>query len=297
MNAREQGFLLLTAHLGDPERKPLTVAQFRELTRRVRAMERPQADESLTPADLRAIGCSDETAQRIVQLLSQTEQLQWYLERGRAVSCQPITRVSDSYPAAVRKCLALEAPGALWAKGDVSLLRRPAVSLVGSRELLPENHAFAYEVGKQAAKQNFVLISGDARGADRTAQSACLEHGGWVISVVADPLQEHPKNDRILYLAEEGFDLEFAAHRALSRNRIIHCLGSRVFVAQCRLEKGGTWEGTTQNLRHDWSPVFCFDDGSPAHIQLQQMGAQTVGFNDLQHISKLQASALSFLDQ
>ena len=31
MNGKERGFLLLTSHLGDPERKPLTVAQFRQL--------------------------------------------------------------------------------------------------------------------------------------------------------------------------------------------------------------------------------------------------------------------------
>ena len=41
MNPRERGFLLLTGYLGDPERKPLTVAQFRELAKRMQTMEKP----------------------------------------------------------------------------------------------------------------------------------------------------------------------------------------------------------------------------------------------------------------
>ena len=41
MNPRERGFLLLTSHLGDPERKVLTVAQLRSLALRMRDMEQP----------------------------------------------------------------------------------------------------------------------------------------------------------------------------------------------------------------------------------------------------------------
>ena len=42
MTPREQGFLLLTSRLGDPERKPLTVAQFRTLAKQVQAMAAPE---------------------------------------------------------------------------------------------------------------------------------------------------------------------------------------------------------------------------------------------------------------
>ena len=56
MTAGEEGFLLLTGYLGDPERKPLTVAQFRDLTARARAMSRPEADRDMTAEDLLAIG-------------------------------------------------------------------------------------------------------------------------------------------------------------------------------------------------------------------------------------------------
>lgn len=297
MNPREQGFLLLTGYLGDPERKPLTVAQFRELTKRVHTMERPAQEREITEEDLVAIGCSRAFARRVLHLLSQTEQLQWYVSKGKRQNCMPITRVTEGYPETVRRRLGLEAPGVLWAKGDLALMETRKIALVGSRDLREENHAFAQEVGRQAALQGYTLVSGDARGADRTAQESCLSHGGNVISVVADALEKHPLRDRVLYLSEDGFDLNFSAQRALQRNRVIHCFGESTFVAQCRLKKGGTWDGTEKNLHNCWSPVFCFRDGSPASQELEQLGAGLIENRDLQNLSALQPSMINFIDR
>lgn len=297
MNPREQGFLLLTGYLGDPERRPLTVAQFRELTKRARGMERPSQEREMTEEDLISIGCSRAFSRRVLQLLSQTEQLQWYLSKGKRAGCTPITRVTSGYPEAVRSCLGLEAPGVLWAKGDLSLLETKKISVVGSRDLRENNRAFAEEVGEQAALQGYTLVSGDARGADRAAQNSCLEHGGSVISVVADSLEKHPLQENVLYLSEDGFDLAFSAQRALQRNRVIHSLGLDTFIVQCRLEKGGTWDGTVKNLRNCWSPVFCFRDESPASAELEQMGAVLIDHAALQNISALQPNTMNFIDQ
>lgn len=296
MTAREEGFLLLTSYLGDPERRPLTLAQFRTLTLRARAMEKPLQDRALTPADLIAIGCDRKMAQRIHDLLSQDAQLQWYLGKGMTMGCRPITRISQGYPSVLHRALGLDTPGSLWLKGDVSILDTPVISLVGSRELEPLNREFAREVGKQAALQGYTLISGNARGADRTAQEACLAHGGKVISIVADALQEHESRDNVLYISEEGYDIDFSSHRALQRNRIIHAWGEKVFVAQCRLHKGGTWSGTAMNLRKSWRPVFCCDDASAAAQELVQLGAVAIGKEKLADISALQKTDMNLFD-
>lgn len=297
MTPGEQGFLLLTSFLGDPLRKPLTVAQFRTLSARVRDMQKPAEERELTEADLIAIGYSRDMAARILCLLSSKEQLDWYVQKGRQQSCYPITRVSDGYPLALRKKLGTDCPGFLWAKGDISILDTPGIALVGSRELRNANRAFALEAGRQAALQGYTLISGNARGADRAAQESCLEHGGRVISVVADALEKYPVRENVLYLSEEGFDLAFSAHRALSRNHVIHCLAQKVLVAQSRIGKGGTWSGTVKNLRHGWTPVFCYDDGSDAAHDLGQMGAVRIRTEDLENISALQPESTNFIDQ
>lgn len=287
MNQRERGFLLLTSHLGDPERKVLTVAQLRSLALRMRDTEQPAESRELKESDLTRLGFDDEFAERIVSLLEQEDLLDGYLARAAAQNCVPITRVSNHYPHILRQRLGLDSPGCLWARGDVEILNTPAISLVGCRELLEPNREFAEAVGRQAAEQGLTLVSGNARGADRAAQEACLKAGGRVVSIVADGLNRVPPRN-LLYLSEDGFDEEFTAQRALSRNRCIHALGRMVFVAQSDLQKGGTWSGTVKNLRFGWSPVVCFRDGSESASQLEKMGAYQIGLEDLRDFTSLQ---------
>ena len=297
MTPREQGFLLLTSQLGNPERRVLTTSQLRNLAKRAADTPRTMEDRNLTEADLRAMGYGDEMARRIIALLEESELLEMYLRKARKAGCAPITRVTETYPLAVRRRLGLDSPGCLWARGDLSLLNRPKIALVGSRELRADNREFAAEVGLQAAKQGFTLVSGNAKGADRTAQEACLAAGGTVISVVADELSSKYHTNRILYLSEDGFDLPFTAHRALSRNRIIHSLGDVVLVAQCGLETGGTWDGTVKNLRFRWSRVYGYDDGSEAMNRLNHMGMDLLHIDTLEDISVLLNLPFNLFDQ
>lgn len=285
MTGPERGFLLLSSHLGDPARKPLTVPQLRLLHHRVQQMEKPGENRDLSERDLIQLGYSSQTARQILGLLEEEDVLDYYLAQGRLCGCVPMTKVSEGYPAALRNRLGAEAPGCLWAKGDLSLLSGSAVALVGSRELGQENRKFAEAVGIFAAQKGLVLVSGNARGADRAAQNACLNAGGSVISIVADELTKHSPKERTLYISEDGFEEPFSTQRALSRNRCIHALGQMVFVAQARLKRGGTWQGTAANLRHSWSPVLCFRDGSEASRALEQMGAYLIGKEEFSDFS------------
>lgn len=295
MTGGEYGFLLLTSKLGNPDRKPLTVAQFRELFLRSEQLQREEESRNVAVSDLVAMGYGPQIAAHIVELLGEGMLLQHYLQKAKKAGCVPITRATECYPVALRNRLGLDSPGVLWTKGNLDLLNTPAIALVGSRNLRSANREFAKEVGRQAAKQGMTLVSGNARGADKTAQEACLEAGGKVISVVADSLEEHREKENILYLSEDVFDGAFSAQRALSRNRVIHCLGIKTFVAQCNLEKGGTWDGTTKNLQKGWSSVFCFDDGSSAVAELSQLGAKLIGISQMGDIAGLQPDTQSFL--
>ena len=287
MNAWEAGFLLLTSQLGNPERNPLTVAQFRILTSRVRGSVKPECDRELLEEDLTALGYSREMAGRILGLLGDRQLLEYYLSKGKRCGCIPLTRAGDQYPLQVRKRLGDDSPGCLWAKGDASILQSPCVALVGSRELGEDNRRFAEQAGIQAAKQGFALVSGNARGADKTAQEACLQSGGRVICVVADSLEKHRQRDSVLYLSEDGFNNAFSSQRALSRNRIIHSLGEMTLVAQSSLYSGGTWGGTVRNLKAQWTNVFCYRDGSEAALELERMGAQLISIEQLSDLALL----------
>ena len=297
MNPREKGFLLLGCSFGNPDRKVLTGPQLRALGERVKGMERPETDRDLEERDLLALGYGREMAGRILCLLAEEDLLEAYLRRGRKLGCVPVTRVSDGYPAALKEKLGLDAPACIWARGDLSLLDTPAVALVGSRDIGGANREFAGAVGRQAARQGYALVSGNARGADKTGQEACLRAGGRVISVVADRLADHRQRENVLFLSEDGFDAEFSAWRALSRNRLIHALGRMTFVAQCTLGHGGTWDGTVKNLSNGWSPVRCFNDGSEAARELADRGAEMISMEQLQNFGALHEKQKSFFDQ
>jgi predicted Rossmann fold nucleotide-binding protein DprA/Smf involved in DNA uptake len=192
--------------------------------------------------------------------------------------------------------LGLDSPGVLWAKGDVTLLSRPAVAVIGSRDLRPENRKFAEEAGRQIARHGYVLISGNARGADKTAQDAALEAGGSVISIVADSLQRKPLVRNVLYLSLDDFDAAFSTQRALHRNHVIHTMGLLTIACQCNLGKGGTWDGMLANLRHGWTPVCMFRDGSDAMADLQNRGVQPVTIQELCDLDALTVRNPNFIN-
>lgn len=297
MRAAERGFLLLGSHLGNPDRKPLSVHQLRKLAQLMAYADRADPDRELEPEDLTALGYGLEAARHIVQLLSEEALLDYYLEKGRRSGCTPLCRASAEYPALLRKRLGLDSPACLWLKGDASLLMQPAVALVGSRDLREMNRVFAAQVGREAARQGYVLVSGNARGADRTAQESCLSAGGQVVVVVADELTKQPVRNNVLYISEDGFEEAFSTQRALSRNRVIHALGVKTFVAQSSLKTGGTWDGTVKNLRGGWSDVYGFRDGSAAMTLLEQMGADLIGMEDLSSFYDLQKNEENLFDR
>ena len=122
-----------------------------------------------------------------------------------------------------------------------------------------------------------------------------MSAGGRVISIVADELTKWSPRENVLYLSEEDFDAPFTIQRAISRNRCIHAMGTMVFVAQANLEKGGSWQGSVQNLRQRWSQVAIFRDGSEAAERLIQMGAIPVSMEDLKDFALLAQQEQNFL--
>lgn len=269
--------LLLCAELGDGER-PLSMAQFRALSLRAQAHGRPQGTLSaeLTARDLARLGYDAEEAAHILALLAREEALERDLAAAGRAGVIPLTRITAAYPPPLAARLQTACPPVLFAKGDPLLLRTRCVALVGSRALREPGRVFARRAGELAAVEGFTLVSGGAVGADSEAQEACLRAGGRVIVFTAGRLCDMPARENVLYLSEGGWQLPFSASRALSRNRLIHAMGEKTLVAQTDFGSGGTWNGTLDNLRHGWSPVFVHDDSSEGARALIARGAEPV---------------------
>lgn len=271
----------------------LSLAQARELSRRARAAGIGEEDpfRNVTVKDVRRLGYSEYEAGHIVSLLGRERQLDGYLLAAEKADVAVITRLDARFPQRLREQLGARCPAALFCRGDLRLLQRPCISVVGSRHLASPGAQFAAQAGRLAAKEGFTLCSGDAMGADRTAQEACLRGGGSVLIFPATELVYCPARENVLYAAEGGFELGFSAQRALGRNRFIHAMGEKTLVAQTSFGKGGTWNGSLDNLQHEYSPLFVFDDGSEGARALCARGATPVqALTSLQALTPAQLS-------
>lgn len=271
----------------------LSLAQARELSRRARAAGIGEEDpfRDVTVKDVRRLGYSEYEAGHIVLLLGRERQLDGYLLAAEKADVAVITRLDARFPQRLREQLGARCPAALFCRGDLRLLQRPCISVVGSRHLAQPGAQFAAQAGCLAAKEGFTLCSGDAMGADRTAQEACLSNGGSVLIFPATELVYCPVRENVLYAAEGGFELGFSAQRALGRNRFIHAMGEKTLVAQTGFGKGGTWSGSLDNLQHEYSPLFVFDDGSEGARALCARGATPVqALTSLQALTPAQLS-------
>lgn len=271
----------------------LSLAQARELSRRARAAGIGEEDpfRDVTVKDVRRLGYSEYEAGHIVSLLGRERQLDGYLLAAEKADVAVITRLDARFPQRLREQLGARCPAALFCRGDLRLLQRPCISVVGSRHLASPGAQFAAQAGRLAAREGFTLCSGDAMGADRTAQEACLRGGGSVLIFPATELVYCPARENVLYAAEGGFELGFSAQRALGRNRFIHAMGEKTLVAQTGFGKGGTWSGSLDNLQHEYSPLFVFDDGSEGARTLCARGATPVqALTSLQALTPAQLS-------
>ena len=294
MTGAERGFLLLASALGDETAAPLTTPQLRDLSRRAQAAN-SGADplRELTTSDLAALGYEAAAADRILRLLDREERLDRYLAKAERLDIHAAVRISPDYPARLSLQLGMDAPPVLFYRGDKRLLQRRCISVVGSRKLFPENRVFAETAGRLIAEEGFTLCSGGAHGADSAAQTAAMTRSGSAVIFLPGKLTDEAPRKNVVFVTEDSFDLPFTAQRALHRNRLIHAMGEKTLVAQVRLGMGGTWSGAADNLRHGYSPVFVFDDGSEGAAGLMERGA--AGIAELCSLSQLDDPQTSFL--
>lgn len=76
----------------------------------------------------------------------------------------------------------------IWLAGDVSLVRKPCVSVVGAREVSKEGAARAHRLAKELATAGIVTVSGLAKGVDTQALTGAMNAGGHVIAVIGTPI-------------------------------------------------------------------------------------------------------------
>jgi len=140
-------------------------------------------------------------------------------------------------------------PAVLYAEGDLTLLERPRVAIIGSRHPSAYGVRIASEAARALAGQGIVIVSGMAIGLDARAHRGALDAGGGTIAVLGAgidldlPLANRAllreTRERGLVLSEYPPGTPAAPWTFPKRNRIIAALARCLLVVEGRL-KGGT---------------------------------------------------------
>lgn len=148
------------------------------------------------------------------------------------------------YPAALAQIQT--APPALIVRGDLSLLDKPLIAMVGARNASATARRFARELAYKLGTEGYVVVSGLARGIDTAAHNGSIDSG--TIAVIAGGIDVHypPENEALqqdiaergVLVAEQPPGSEPKARHFPYRNRIIAGLGMGTIVVEAAPKSG-----------------------------------------------------------
>jgi len=136
----------------------------------------------------------------------------------------------------------------LRGRGDVELLSRPAVAIVGARACSAYGAQVARMLGRELAAAGLVVVSGLARGVDAEAHRGALEAEGVTVAVLGCGIdRDYPAAHaelarricaRGLVVSEYEPGVEPAPWRFPARNRIIAGLAAATVIVEARERSG-----------------------------------------------------------
>lgn len=266
-----QAILLLTAPLiagrADTSGDLLTPGEYNRLARILREQQKQPADLLGGNASALLDGCARFFGrERLDALLGRGFLLSQVVERWSTRAIWVVSRADSLYPKRLKARLKEGAPPLIYGCGDLSLLEKGGLAVVGSRHVDDELIGFAEAVGRLSAEAHRTLVSGGARGIDRAAMDGALRAGGEVAGVMADSLErtalarenrESLMEGRLVLISPYDPAAGFNVGHAMQRNKMIYALADAALVVTSDFEKGGTWAGAIEQLdRLHLVPVF-----------------------------------------
>lgn len=166
------------------------------------------------------------------------------LERARRCGALVLIVGEAQYPPALA---ALDVPPPLlYIKGDVGLLQRPTIAIVGARQCSAAGAKLARQFASEIGRGGFVIASGLARGIDCAAHAAAIDTG--TVAVLAGGLDivyppEHEELQRTIaergcLVTEMPFGFTPRGQDFPRRNRIVSGLSLGVIIVEAARRSG-----------------------------------------------------------
>lgn len=160
---------------------------------------------------------------------------------------QPIPYNSPFYPKSLFDLI--DPPLILYAKGDIALLtEQKKIAIIGSRNATNYSSIALDFIVPPLVEQQFVIVSGLAKGADSLAHLATMKYGGKTIGILGCGLfHTYPKENKKLAEEMGKYHLLLTEYPPYigpkkwhfpMRNRIISGISSALIVTEANLKSG-----------------------------------------------------------
>jgi DNA processing protein len=169
-----------------------------------------------------------------------------WLGRDEAGPARIVTLADAAYPPLLLEVA--DPPLMLYCLGDISLLRRPNLAVVGSRNPTPQGRDNARAFAAALSDQGLTITSGLALGIDGQAHEGGLAGAASTIAVIGTGLDiVYPRQhralarriaDRGLMVSEYALGTPSLAQNFPQRNRIIAGLSRGTLVVEAALQSG-----------------------------------------------------------
>lgn len=165
----------------------------------------------------------------------------------KSLPCKVMTYLDYDYPTRLKQIQ--RPPLVLFYYGDISLLDKKSIAVVGSREYSRYGKHCTESVIAGIIKGK-VVVSGLAKGIDAIAHQAAIENGGKTIAILGSGIDHcYPVENKELYeeikknhllMSEYPFDTMPDRDHFPMRNRIVVALGDAMFIPQINTYMSGT---------------------------------------------------------
>lgn len=238
-------------------------------------------------------GIVESGEERITELLKRSAAVTFTVEKLQQMGLRITTFADDDFPAELYRKLKDFCPPLLYCCGDASINDCRFAGYVGSRTVGINDIEWTERMVEKNIRQGFAIVTGGAKGIDHAALAYALNHGGKVVAFLPDNMKTRLRDsvyqqniidgNLLIYshvspLEKSGKNTFVAA--AMERNKFIYALSAATAVVKADLNKGGSWSGATEALRHGWTRVFVWDNKNYAGNQkLIELGAVPLSDN------------------
>lgn len=175
------------------------------------------------------------------------------LAQAQAAGVGFVVYSEDAYPERLREIY--DPPPVLWVRGDVGLVLRPSIAVVGTRHPTPYGAGMAEMLSRDLAANGLIIVSGMARGVDTAAHKGALEAGKPTLAIwgtgvdVIYPKENKSLAEKILatggaIISELPLGTFPAPQNFPRRNRVLSGISVGVLVVE-----GGEFSGTRVTAR------------------------------------------------